>query len=187
MNDLTEARNQMVENLSRISEFWGYSRAMGGLYAALYLSPGPLSLDELVPIVSVTKGAISTNIRSLEQLGMVHRHLRPGDRKDYYEADTDFWKIAKTILERREKPEFDKALNGVSSTLQQVRSRPRSRSQEDSDLARFYEQRLEAMERFFHTLDGIVATLLRMDKLRLDGLRAILPGRRKPEKGRARQ
>ena len=183
MNDLDEARQRMIENLSRISEFWGYSRAMGGLYAALYLSPGPISLDDLVPIVGVTKGAISTNVRALEQLGMVHRHVRAGDRKDYYEADTDFWKIAKTVLERRQKPEFDQALNEVSATLQQVRSRPRSRSQGDSELARFYEQRLEAMERFFHTLDGIVATLLQMERLREDGLKALFPGRARPKKG----
>jgi DNA-binding transcriptional regulator GbsR (MarR family) len=185
MNDLAEARERMIENLSRISEFWGYSRAMGGLYAALYLSPRPLSLDELIPIVGVTKGAISTNIRALEQLSMVHRHLRTGDRKDYYEADTDFWKIVKTILERRQKPEFDKALNAVSSTLQQVRSR--SHSQTDSDLARFYEQRLEAMESFFHTLDGIVATLLQVERLRSDGLKALLPRRAKGKKGKVEQ
>ena len=181
IDDLIEARKMMIENLSRISEFWGFSRAMGGLYAALYLSPGPLSLDELIPIVGVTKGAISTNIRALEQLGMVHRHLRTGDRKDYYEADTEFWKIVKTILERREKPEFDKALTSVSATLQQVRSR--SYSQSNSDLASFYEQRLEAMERFFHTLDGIVATLLQMERLRSDGLKALLPRSEKRKKG----
>jgi DNA-binding transcriptional regulator GbsR (MarR family) len=173
----------MIENLSRISEFWGYSRAMGGLYAALYLSPGPLSLDDLIPIVGVTKGAVSTNIRALEQLGMVHRHLRTGDRRDYYEADTDFWKIVKTVLERRQKAEFDNALNAVSSTLKQVRSR--SHSHTDAELARFYEQRLEAMERFFHTLDGIVATLLQIDKLRSDGLKALFPRRAKRKKGPA--
>ncbi len=170
-----------------MSEFWGYSRAMGGLYAALYLSPGPVSLDELVPIVGVTKGAISTNIRALEQLGMVHRHLRAGDRKDYYAADTDFWKIARTVLERRQKPEFDKALNGVSATLRQVRSRSRSRSNGGDELARFYEKRLEAMERFFHTLDGIVAAVLQMERLRSDGLKALIPARGKRKKGRVEQ
>ncbi len=181
MNDLTEIRKQMIGNLSRISEFWGYPRAMGGIYAALYLSPAPLSLDELIPIVGVTKGAISTNIRALEQLGMVHLQLRSGDRKDYYEVDTDFWKIVKTILERREKPEFDQALNGVSSTLKQVRSLPPSKS--SPDLARFYEQRLESMERFFHSLDGIVATLLQMERLRSDGLKALLSRKAKRKKG----
>jgi DNA-binding transcriptional regulator GbsR (MarR family) len=155
---------------------------MGGLYAVLYLSPGPVSLDDLVPLVGVTKGAISTNIRALEQLGMVHRRLRAGDRKDYYEADTDFWKIVKTVLERRQKPEFDAALQGVSATIEGVRGLPRPRG--DDGLARFYEGRLEEMERFFHTLDGIVAALLKLERLRADGLKSFLRGRKKRGKER---
>jgi DNA-binding transcriptional regulator GbsR (MarR family) len=184
MDELNLARSQVIESFSRIAEFWGYPRVTGALYAALYLSPTPLSLDEMIPIVAVTKGSISTNIRLLEQLGMVHRHIRPGDRKDYYEADTDFWKIVRTLLERRQKPEFDKALRSVGATLDQLRSG--SRSKADSDLARFYEQRLQAMQQFFNTLDGIVATVLQVDRLRSDGLKALLPGGKpKDSKGKA--
>ena len=182
METLKDTRQAFIENLSRISEFWGYPRAMGALYGALYLSPTPLSLDDLIPIVGVTKGAISTNVRALEQLGMVHKHVRSGDRKDYYQADIDFWKIAKTILERRQKPEFDKALREVSLTLQDVRSRVHSGT--EAELAEFYEERLSAMESFFHTVDGIVAMLLQVERLRLEGLRAFLriPSKQKPKK-----
>jgi DNA-binding transcriptional regulator GbsR (MarR family) len=179
MVTLDQTRQSFVENLSRISQFWGYPRAMGALYGALYLSPGPLSLDDLIPIVGVTKGAISTNIRALEQLGMVHKHVRSGDRKDYYAADTDFWKITKTILERRQKPEFDKALNDVSLALQNIRSRSRSGS--EAELARFYEERLSAMETFFHTVDNVVALLLQIERLRVDGLRSLLRVVSKPK------
>jgi len=182
MVTLDETRQGFIENLSRISEFWGYPRAMGALYGALYLSPTPLSLDDLIPIVGVTKGAISTNIRALEQLGMVHKQVRPGDRKDYYLADTDFWKITKTILERRQKPEFDKALNDVSLALQNVRSR--SHSGTAAELANFYEERLSAMESFFHTVDNLVAVLLQIEQLRVEGLRNLLriPSKRKTQK-----
>jgi DNA-binding transcriptional regulator GbsR (MarR family) len=182
MVTLDETRQGFIENLSRISEFWGYPRAMGALYGALYLSPTPLSLDDLIPIVGVTKGAISTNIRALEQLGMVHKQVRPGDRKDYYLADTDFWKITKTILERRQKPEFDKALNDVSLALQNVRSR--SHSGTAAELAKFYEERLAAMESFFHTVDNLVAVLLQIEQLRVKGLRNLLriPSKRKTKK-----
>jgi DNA-binding transcriptional regulator GbsR (MarR family) len=164
METLDSTRQDFIENLSRISQFWGYPRAMGALYGALYLSPVPLSLDDLIPIVGVTKGAVSTNIRALEQLGMVHKHGRPGDRKDYYQADTDFWGITKTILERRQKLEFDKALKDVSLALETVRSRPRSGK--DAELAEFYEERLAAMESFFHTVDSVVAMLLQVERLR---------------------
>ena len=170
--ELDEIRQAFIENLSRIAEFWGYPRAMGALYGALYLSEKPLSLDDLIPIVGVTKGAISTNIRGLEQLGMVNKQVRPGDRKDYYLADTDFWKITKTILERRQKPEFDKALNDVSVALQNVRSR--SHRGADADLGKFYEERLSAMESFFHTVDNVVAMVLQIERLRVEGIRNLL-------------
>ena len=182
METLEQTRQAFIENLSRISQFWGYPRAMGALYGALYLSPSPLSLDELIPIVGVTKGAISTNIRALGQLGMVHQQVRAGDRRDYYEADTDFWKIARTILERRQKPEFDKALQEVSLAVQKVRSR--QHPAKEAELAQFYEQRLSAMESFFHTIDGIVALLLQMEKLRVEGLRSlfhIAPKKKSPK------
>ena len=172
MNTLDETRRRFIESLSRISEFWGYPRAMGALYGALYLSPSPLSLDDLIPIVGVTKGAISTNIRALEQLGMVHKQVRAGDRRDYYVADTDFWKITKTILERRQRPEFDKALNDVGTALQNVRSR--SHSGAEAELAEFYEGRLSGMESFFHTVDSVVAMVLQIERLRADGLRGLL-------------
>jgi DNA-binding transcriptional regulator GbsR (MarR family) len=172
MRTLAETRQSFIENLSRISQFWGYPRAMGALYGALYLSPSPLSLDDLIPIVGVTKGAISTNIRALEQLGMVHKQVRSGDRKDYYLADTDFWKITKTILERRQKPEFDQALNDVGAALQNVRSR--SYAGTEAELARFYEERLSGMESFFRTVDSVVAIVLQIERLRADGLRGLL-------------
>lgn len=177
MEQLEEIRRGFLESLSRIAEFWGYPRAMGALYGALYLSPNPLSLDELIPIVGVTKGSISVNVRALEQLRMVRKQVRQGDRKDYYEAETDFWRIAKAILERRQKPEFDKALNDVSLALEQVRSQRHPGP--NAETARFYKERLEAMESFFHTLDGIVAMLLQMERLRVEGLRALLRSRGK--------
>ncbi len=182
MSELEDVRRRFIESLTRIAEFWGYPRAMGAIYGALYLSPEALSLDELIPMVGVTKGAVSTNVRALEQLGMVHQHIRPGDRKDYYEADTDFWKIAKTMLERRQKPEFDKALSEVGAALREVRAYRHPGA--ESDAAKFYEERLASLESFFHTLDGVVAMILQVERLRADGIKQLLriAGKKKKKK-----
>ena len=49
MNDeLSLAQENFIQGMSRISNFWGFPRAMGALFGAIYLSPEPLSLDELV-------------------------------------------------------------------------------------------------------------------------------------------
>jgi DNA-binding transcriptional regulator GbsR (MarR family) len=168
-NSLQQARDHFILGMSRISQFWGFPRAMGAIYGAIYLSPEPVSLDELVEQVSVTKGAVSTNVRALERLGMVHQVVRMGERKDYYSAETDFWKIAKGILREREKSEFDHALNSVGESLEIVKAA----KEDDRQLASFYEQRMRAMESFFHGLDNLVATLLALDELRLNTLQKL--------------
>ncbi len=169
---IPEAREQLILSLSRISQFWGYPRAMGAIFGALYLSAEPLSLDELAQQAAVTKGAISTNVRALERMGMVHKQLRVGERKDYYIAETDFWTITKSILEQRSKNEFDSALRGVGEVLSSVKAT--SWEPGDAPTAAFYQERLQAMEDFFRRLDSIVAMLLQLDKLRLGGIEQLL-------------
>lgn len=177
MNDqLTEARENFIQGLSRISHFWGFPKAMGGIYGAIYLSPEPVSLDELVQLAGVSKGAVSTNVRTLERLGMVHKKIRLGDRKDYYMAETDFWKVVRGVLREREKNEFDQALRTVSESLALVKQA------ESDEMALFYQQRMQAMKSFFDSLDNLVATLITLDELRLNAL-ARLFGKMKTGEG----
>src|SRR5215203_1025063 len=98
---LTNIRKDFTEGLSQISRFWGFPKGMGAIFAVLYVSPTPLSLDEIVVETGLTKGAISTEIRALARMGLVHRSTELGDRKDYYEAESDFYATIKSILKER--------------------------------------------------------------------------------------
>jgi DNA-binding transcriptional regulator GbsR (MarR family) len=165
MNDqLNSARQNFIQGMSRISHFWGFPKAMGAIYGAIYLSPAPMSLDDLVTQVGVTKGSVSTNVRTLERLGMVHKQLQLGDRKDYYTAETDFWKIIKGVLREREKQEFDLALRTVTDSLEMVNAS--APEDDEADLAAFYQKRMQNMKSFFDTLDNLVATMIALDDLR---------------------
>ncbi len=173
MNEnLADVRLHFIQGLSRISQFWGFPKAMGAIYGALYLSPDSLSLDDLVEQVGVTKGAVSTNVRALERFGMVHRQVRLGERKDYYVAETDFWKIAKGILKEREKSEFDRALQTVDESLQMANAL--SPEVDNKGLVTFYQARLSRMQEFFRGLDNLVATALALDELRLGAIERML-------------
>ena len=101
-NDVNKKLDQIkldfVEGLSQISRFWGFPKGMGAIFAVLYLSPTPLSLDEITAQTGLTKGAVSTEIRALARMGLVHRSSKLADRKDYYAAETDFYKAIRTIL-----------------------------------------------------------------------------------------
>ena len=161
---LDRSRDRFTQSMARISEFWGFPRAMGAIYAAIYLSPEPISLDALVELVGVTKGAVSTHVRALARLGMVHRHVELGDRRDYYVAETDFWKIARGVLREREKPEFDLALRAVGECVEEANSKGAVRA--DPERARFYVERMDEMRRFFDRLDDLVRLALTLADLR---------------------
>jgi HTH-type transcriptional regulator, glycine betaine synthesis regulator len=171
-DNLLRTREHFLQGVSRISAFWGFPKAMGAIYGALYLSPQALSLDDLVEQVRVTKGAVSTNVRALERLGMVHQRIQVGERKDYYFAETDFWKIVKGILREREKSEFDQALRMVDESLEMVEGV--EIDPQEAELVRFYQKRLAAMQSFFRSLDSLVATLLALDEFRLGALEKLL-------------
>ncbi len=173
---LNHARETLVQGMSQISLFWGFPKGMGAIFGALYLSPTPLSLDELVDQAGITKGAVSTNVRALQRLGMVHPQVQIGERKDFYIAETDFWKIARGILKEREKSEFDQALRSVGESLETVETAQvgAELTPEEARLAVFYRERLSAMQAFFHTLDNLVAAFLALDELRLKALEKLI-------------
>jgi len=131
-----------------------------------------MTLDDLVESVGISKGAASTHVRSLERLQMIHKHFRVGDRKDYFEAETDHWKIIKSILMEREKHEFDKALRTVTESLE-ITSKAVAKGDE-KQRASFYVERMKKMESFFKTIDGIVATLIAIDELKSSSIGRLL-------------
>ncbi|WP_432798527.1 GbsR/MarR family transcriptional regulator [Poriferisphaera sp. WC338] len=154
-----QAKEHFIQGMSRIAQFWGFPRAMGAAYGVVYLSSEPVSLNQLVEETGVTKGAISTHVRTLDRLGLFHKHLILGDRRDYYIAETDFWKILRNVLREREKTEFDSALKAVSESREMLKSQSKSNKEE------FYDQRMQNMEEFFSLLDKWVATITTLDSL----------------------
>ncbi|MCP3927125.1 MAG: hypothetical protein GY714_31585 [Desulfobacterales bacterium] len=174
--NIDRSRENFIQGISRISSFWGFPKAMGAIYGALYLSPEPVTMDELVSTVGISKGAISTNVKNLERWGMIVRDFKLGDRKDYLRAEIDFWKIIKGILKEREKNEFDLALKKVSESIEMLNEE--ECSAEDKKLKNFYDGRLEDMKQFFDTLDKMVGLILAFDDLKSLNLKKLLSKRK---------
>jgi DNA-binding transcriptional regulator GbsR (MarR family) len=169
--NLDQIKNNFVEGLSRMSQFWGFPRGMGSLFAVLYLSPVPLSLDELVTRTGLTKGAISTNVRALARLGLIRPVSRLADRKDYYEAETDFYKAIRSILKERKNSDFDRAVSSVKSALVELEAG--SGSENDPERA-FLIERLQALQSFFEALDKLTVAVTRLDSLGMNTVQNVL-------------
>ncbi len=160
---LQEVSESIMEAMGRISDFWGFSKIMGQLYGMLYLSFKPLTLDDMAEKLSVSKGNVSINIRTLERWNMVRPVWVKGDRKDYYEAEIDCWKIVKGVLKEREKKEFDQALSSVVNGLKKAEDIHKQLKQPETALVI---ERLKKLEDFIKTLDKLVGVLLTLEDLK---------------------
>jgi len=166
---LTRIKKDFTEGLSQISRFWGFPKGMGAIFAVLYLSPTPLSLDEIVSETGLTKGAISTEIRALARMGLVHRSSRLGDRKDYYEAESDFYAAIRSILKERQNSEFDRAVRSVKDTLSTMEA-----DWVENDEWNFVYERVKALQDFFDAIDSLSKAVMRLEKLGLSNVTKIL-------------
>lgn len=98
MNEkLMQAQDIFLSRMNQICSKFGLNNIMAQLYAILYLNPRPISLDDMVERLKISKGSASVNIRALERYGAVRKVWVKGSRKDYYEAELD---ISKVICER---------------------------------------------------------------------------------------
>ena len=89
---------QFIEQAGHASQSFGVGRVLGQIFAYLYLSPEPRTLNDMQTAVGISKGSASTGVRQLEQWGAVHKVWVKGDRKDYYEANDWFGRIIKSVI-----------------------------------------------------------------------------------------
>lgn len=166
---LTRIKKDFTQGLSQISRFWGFPKGMGAIFAVLYLSPAALSLDEIAKETGLTKGAVSTEVRVLARMGLVHRSTKLGDRKDYYSAESDFYAAIRSILQERQNSEFDRAVRSVQDTLRTMEEN----WVEDNDW-NFVYARVQALQEFFDAIDSLTKAVIRLEKLGLSNVTKIL-------------
>jgi DNA-binding transcriptional regulator GbsR (MarR family) len=166
-----QIRQHFIESLSHISRFWGFPRGVGAIFGVLYLAPEALSLDEIVERTGLTKGAVSTNVRALARMGLVHRTSRLGDRKDYYAAETDFYRAIRSILGERQNSEFAAAVESVREVLSQLES---ARGSMDESERAFLVQRVRALQNFFDAIDNLARAVARLDRLGISNVQKVI-------------
>ena len=169
--ELGRIKQDFVEGLSDISRFWGFPKGVGAVFGVLYLSPTPLSLDEIVRQTGLTKGAISTDVRALARMGLVQRSSHVGDRRDYYEPETDFYRAIRAILSERQNAEFARAVQSVREALAELKSVQGSK---DDVERKFLITRLQALQDFFDAIDSLTRAVVKLDKLGIANVRKIL-------------
>ena len=114
-----EARNEFIETWGKLGSTWGVSRSMAQIHALLLISPNPLSTEEVMNELKVSRGSANMNLRALMDWSLVHKELKAGDRKEYFIAEKDIWTVFTHVVIQRKKRELE-PLIGVLQDLGKV-------------------------------------------------------------------
>ena len=104
---LTEAKQQFISSWGAFGTHWGINRTMAQIHALLLISPDPLTQDDIMEELNISRGNTNMNIRELINWGLVERVILAGERKEYFTAEKDIWKVVKQIVKERKKRELE--------------------------------------------------------------------------------
>jgi DNA-binding transcriptional regulator GbsR (MarR family) len=154
---LEDAQQQFIASWGAFATHWGINRTMAQIHALLMISADPLSQDNIMERLNISRGNVNMNIRDLIDWGLVNRVLIPGERKEYFSAEKDIWKVATQIMKERKKRELDPMLR-LLDQLEQIDG-----DKKDKDIKQFTET-VGSIKRFGSQADKMLDALVKADE-----------------------
>lgn len=145
MPTLTPTVKKFVLHWGDMGGAWGVNRSVAQIHALLYMTPKPLSAEEIAETLSMARSNVSTSLRELEGWGVIRTTSVLGDRRQHYESMTDVWEMFRRVMDERRKRELEPTILVVRECLTEA-----GRTKEDPLTV----QRLTNMLEFFETCDN---------------------------------
>lgn len=160
---LSEAERIVSDSIGRLIEFWGFKRNMGRVWAVLYLSARPLSAKDLRARLQLSSGAVSMTLNELQRWGVVRKHWVPGERCDFFLAESNLWKMISRVLRERERLEVVEALHAFEDAMGYLERGTEGRSAEELELQRARIRQLLEVARMGRSMLDALVSSARMD------------------------
>ena len=161
---LRAVNDSMLDGLGKLADYFGYNKVLGKMYGALLLSPVPMSLDDLMAHLDISKASVSMNMRMLENIGLAQEVWVRGDRRKYYEAESDLWRALTNVLGSRELRDVNQALGVLETNIERLRTGADAMSDHERELAHFYVGRIDQMKDFFRLAELILTSIIERDR-----------------------
>jgi len=105
--ELTPVMERFIVRWGEMGGIWGINRASAQIVALLYLSERPITAEEISETLSIARSTVSTDLRELQNWGVVKVIHVLGDRRDHFETLTDPTEFFRVIVRERKRREID--------------------------------------------------------------------------------
>lgn len=155
--EIAAAQKQFISSWGAFSTYWGINRTMAQVHALLLISPDALSQDDIMEKLNISRGNANMNVRELIDWGLVERVIIPGERKEYYLAEKDIYKVATQILMERKKRELGPMLK-LMDQLNHIEG------EETDPQVKQFKETIAGIKKFGHQADRALDVVVKADE-----------------------
>lgn len=164
IKDITEssAQTQFILYWGDMGSQWGVNRSVAQIQALLFLSASPLNAEQISERLGIARSNVSNSLKELVSWKLIRRVPMPGDRREYFEAESDVWQIAMRIAQGRKEREIDPAMRVLADCVAAAEA-------EDNPNSTALE-RMKEMQEFLQSVDSWYGQMLKVPKSKLNML-----------------
>ena len=153
--EFDEAKQKFLHSWGTLGSNWGINKTMAQIHALLLISPEPLSTEDIMNELQISRGNANMNIRALIDWGLVQREMKAGERKEFFSSEKDIWQVAMKVMRERRKRE----LEPVVSLLGQLKE-----VEGETEEVKEFQKTITELNDFTSKTDNLLDKLSRSDK-----------------------
>jgi len=120
MLELNETTKKFIVHWGEMGSRWGINRTVAQIHALLYISPEPLTAEEINETLGIARSTVSTGLKELQGWGIIKVIHVFGDRRDHFEIIGNVWEMFRVVLAERKRRELDPALEVLRETISEL-------------------------------------------------------------------
>jgi DNA-binding transcriptional regulator GbsR (MarR family) len=118
--NLDDAKLKYIHTWGSLATSWGINKTMAQVHALLLVSTKPMSADDIMETLKISRGNVNMNVRALIDWGIVSKEFVIGERKEFFVADKDIWELFKQVTKERKKREIEPVLKVLEELQKDV-------------------------------------------------------------------
>jgi len=135
---LSAIQIEIVDFMVRLFRMLGLPKTLGSIYGYVYVNREPVSMDEVMRGLGISAGSASQGLRALKAHRAIRTVFVPGERREWFEAETDFHRFVGNFLAR----ELETYLENTTKRIERISDLLERSPVEDAE---FFAERLDQL------------------------------------------
>jgi DNA-binding transcriptional regulator GbsR (MarR family) len=157
---LTDAEEKFINAWGTLGSNWGISRTLAMTHALLLITPDLMNTDQVMEKLQISRGNANANLRELMDWGLIRKEIKTGDRKEYFFAEKDIYKVFRLVVKERRKRE----LEPIFQVLEEVTDIDSQEKKDRPEETKYFLQTIKNIQDFTNKADKVTKTIIKTDE-----------------------